>query len=222
MQHGLGLDDWTRSVADQLAADGFIAVAPDAWSGTGPNGGNRDSFKFDDEAMTTGQRMISPDEHQRRYKAAREWALRLPRANGKTASLGFCYGGSFRRRGTWSECGGRVPWGTSERGRGEADHSAGARSLRRERGTSHGNRGADGGAHEEPSYPHGHSALSRASCRLAGGRSQSLCSANIRSGPCARHEFHRSSLREATIRVPWRAVDLSCAAVHVSCCLTSS
>ena len=101
MQHGLGLDDWTRSVADQLAADGFIAVAPDAWSGTGPNGGNRDSFKFDDEAMTAGQRMISPDEHQRRYKAAREWALRLPRANGKTASLGFCYGGghSFRFAG---------------------------------------------------------------------------------------------------------------------------
>jgi carboxymethylenebutenolidase len=98
MQHGLGLDDWTRSVADQLAADGFIAVTPDAWSGTGPNGGNRDSFKFDDEAMTTGQRMVSPDEHQRRYKAAREWALRLPRANGKTASLGFCYGGSHSFR----------------------------------------------------------------------------------------------------------------------------
>ena len=39
MQHGVGLDDWMRSVADQLAADGFIAVAPDAWSGTGPTAG---------------------------------------------------------------------------------------------------------------------------------------------------------------------------------------
>jgi carboxymethylenebutenolidase len=45
--------------------------------------------------------MISPEEHQRRYKAAREWALTLPRSNGKTASIGFCYGGthSFRFAG---------------------------------------------------------------------------------------------------------------------------
>jgi carboxymethylenebutenolidase len=93
MQHGLGLDDWMRSVADQIAADGFIAVAPDVWSGTGPNGGNRDSFQFDDEAMRAAAR-ITLDETQRRYKAAREWALTLPRANGKMGSIGFCAGGS--------------------------------------------------------------------------------------------------------------------------------
>jgi carboxymethylenebutenolidase len=100
MQHGVGLDEWMRSVADQLAADGFIAIAPDAWSGTGPNGGNRDSFQFDDDAMRAAAR-ITPDETQRRYKAAREWALRLPRANGKTGSIGFCAGGgnSFRFAG---------------------------------------------------------------------------------------------------------------------------
>lgn len=93
MQHGVGLDDWMRSVADQLALQGFIAVAPDAWSGTGPNGGNRDSFQFDDDAMRAAAR-ITPDETIRRYKAAREWALKLPRANGKTGSIGFCAGGS--------------------------------------------------------------------------------------------------------------------------------
>jgi carboxymethylenebutenolidase len=93
MQHGLGLDDWMRSLADQIAADGFIAVAPDVWSGTGPNGGNRDSFQFDDEAKRAAAR-ITPDETQRRYRAAREWALTLPRANGKTGSVGFCAGGS--------------------------------------------------------------------------------------------------------------------------------
>jgi carboxymethylenebutenolidase len=100
MQHGVGLDDWMRSVADQIAADGFIAVAPDAWSGTGPNGGNRDSFQFDDDAMKAAAR-ITPDETQRRYKAARDWALKLPRANGKTGSIGFCAGGgnSFRFAG---------------------------------------------------------------------------------------------------------------------------
>src|SRR5438105_5386098 len=39
-----GLSDWIRSVADQLAADGFIAIAPDLISGMGPNGGGTDSL----------------------------------------------------------------------------------------------------------------------------------------------------------------------------------
>src|SRR5688572_27501339 len=38
-----GLTDWIRSVADQLAADGFIAIAPDLLSGIGPNGGGTES-----------------------------------------------------------------------------------------------------------------------------------------------------------------------------------
>ena len=37
-----GLTDWIRGVADQLAADGFIAVAPDLLSGRGPGGGGTD------------------------------------------------------------------------------------------------------------------------------------------------------------------------------------
>src|SRR5687767_3788568 len=42
-----GLTDWVRAVADQLAADGFIAVAPDLLSGRGPNGGGTESFEGD-------------------------------------------------------------------------------------------------------------------------------------------------------------------------------
>ena len=34
-----GLTDWVRSVADQLAEAGYIAIAPDLLSGTAPNGG---------------------------------------------------------------------------------------------------------------------------------------------------------------------------------------
>ena len=40
MQHGVGVDEWQRALAYQVAEDGFIAVLPDLWSGTGPNGGN--------------------------------------------------------------------------------------------------------------------------------------------------------------------------------------
>ncbi|HSG82858.1 MAG TPA: dienelactone hydrolase family protein, partial [Gemmatimonadota bacterium] len=41
----LGLTDWIRGVADQLAAEGFIAIAPDLLSGKGPGGGGTDSFE---------------------------------------------------------------------------------------------------------------------------------------------------------------------------------
>ncbi|PWU04791.1 MAG: hypothetical protein C5B51_16145 [Terriglobia bacterium] len=44
---------------------------------------------------------VTPGETMRRFKAAREYALKLPQANGKSASLGFCAGGgdSFRFAG---------------------------------------------------------------------------------------------------------------------------
>ena len=34
-----GLTDWVRSVTDQLAEAGYIAIAPDLLSGMGPKGG---------------------------------------------------------------------------------------------------------------------------------------------------------------------------------------
>ena len=39
-----GLSDWVRGVADQLAKEGFIAVAPDLLSGMGPNGGGTEEL----------------------------------------------------------------------------------------------------------------------------------------------------------------------------------
>src|SRR5215813_11999684 len=34
-----GLSDWARGVTDQLAAEGYIAIAPDLLSGSATNGG---------------------------------------------------------------------------------------------------------------------------------------------------------------------------------------
>ena len=51
-----GSRDWLRGVADQLARDGFIAVAPDLISGMGPNGGGTDSAASRDDVVEAGAR----------------------------------------------------------------------------------------------------------------------------------------------------------------------
>ena len=98
MSHESGLDDMTRAVADQLATEGFIAVAPDLLTGFGPNGGNYDAFKTPDEAIRAMRAKVMPREATRRYFAAGAYGAKLPRANGKIGSMGFGVGGTFSFR----------------------------------------------------------------------------------------------------------------------------
>ena len=44
-----GLTDWVRSVADQLAEAGYIAITPDLLSGMGPKGGGTSDFSGEGE-----------------------------------------------------------------------------------------------------------------------------------------------------------------------------
>jgi len=92
--HGAsGISDWIRSVADQLAKEGFIALAIDMSSGLGPNGGNFDSFRFTDDLMRATQKLTREDV-MGRIMAVRDFAAKMPRSNGKTGSIGFCGGGT--------------------------------------------------------------------------------------------------------------------------------
>jgi carboxymethylenebutenolidase len=88
-----GLTDWIRGVADQLAEDGFIAIAPDLISGLGPGGGGTDSVASRDDVVKL-VRGLSADESRARLGAVRAWAMTLPAANGKAATIGFCWGGA--------------------------------------------------------------------------------------------------------------------------------
>lgn len=86
-----GLTDWVRGVADQLAADGYIAVAPDLLCGYGPNGGGTESLG---DQVRQKIREINQEEQAKRLNAIRDYAIALPSANGKSATIGFCWGGS--------------------------------------------------------------------------------------------------------------------------------
>ena len=86
-----GLTDWVRSVADQLAAEGFIAVVPDLLSGKGPNGGGTESVDQQEAIRLIGT--LSPEEIQRRLTAAAAYGEALPAAQARVATIGFCWGG---------------------------------------------------------------------------------------------------------------------------------
>ncbi len=87
-----GLSDWIRAVADQLAREGFIAIAPDFVSGHGPGGGGTDSAASRDDVVKL-VRESTPEETVSRLNAVRDYALKLPAANGQVATIGFCWGG---------------------------------------------------------------------------------------------------------------------------------
>jgi carboxymethylenebutenolidase len=88
-----GLTDWIRSVADQLAADGFIAVAPDFLSGKGPGG--KGSGSVDVDTARSLIRELDGGEIVRRLDAAARYATSLPAAAKRFATVGFCWGGGI-------------------------------------------------------------------------------------------------------------------------------
>ena len=87
-----GLTGWIRSVADQLAADGFIAIAPDLLSGKGvPAGPDGDPVR---EQATAAIRTLDAAAVQARLDATARYAMALPAALPRYGVVGFCWGGA--------------------------------------------------------------------------------------------------------------------------------
>ncbi len=87
-----GLSDWAKEMADELAAQGFIVVAPDLLTGFGPNGGGSSEFPSQD-ATVKAVSALDPAVVTADLDAAADYGKHLPAANGKIASVGFCWGG---------------------------------------------------------------------------------------------------------------------------------
>jgi len=87
-----GLTDWVRAVADRLAAEGFIAIAPDFLSGRGPGGGGTDKFGSRDDVVKA-VRDLGAQEVVTILDAVSRYGKGLPAAKGKFATIGFCWGG---------------------------------------------------------------------------------------------------------------------------------
>src|SRR5450755_4312586 len=87
-----GLSDWAQELADEVAAAGYIAVAPDLLSGMGPNGGRTKDFPAG--AVVEAVSKLNPDQVTADLNAAADYGLKLPASSGKLYVGGFCWGGS--------------------------------------------------------------------------------------------------------------------------------
>lgn len=88
-----GLSDWAKEMADELAGQGFIVIAPDLLSGFGPGGGGSSEFASQD-ATVKAVSGLDPEVVLADLDAAADYGKKLPAANGKIAVAGFCWGGS--------------------------------------------------------------------------------------------------------------------------------
>ncbi|HUL97573.1 MAG TPA: dienelactone hydrolase family protein [Usitatibacter sp.] len=83
-----GLNPYIEDVARRLAAEGYVAFAPDALS---PLGG----YAGDEEAAMKMFASLDPKKRNADMMAAGPWLLARPECNGKLGAVGFCVGGSM-------------------------------------------------------------------------------------------------------------------------------
>jgi carboxymethylenebutenolidase len=81
----LGLSDDIKDQADRLAAAGYLAFAPDLYSGRGPK-----CVIATLQASRSGSGEAYED-----IEAARQWLLERADCTGKIGIIGFCMGGGF-------------------------------------------------------------------------------------------------------------------------------
>jgi carboxymethylenebutenolidase len=87
-----GLSAWAKTMADDLAAAGYVVIAPDVLSGMGPNRGGTDSFASQD-AVTKAVSGLDNTAVMADLDAAADYIKKVPAASGKLAVTGFCWGG---------------------------------------------------------------------------------------------------------------------------------
>jgi carboxymethylenebutenolidase len=85
-----GLSTWVRSVADQVAAEGFIAIAPDFLSRV-RGGPSSDELKSDTAVKLI--RGVDAFQRNKAIIAAANFAMMQPAATQKYAVIGYCWGG---------------------------------------------------------------------------------------------------------------------------------
>lgn len=87
-----GMSNWIRAVADQLAAHGFIAIAPDLLSMQPVE--RRPDGESVRESVSANLGKVDQATRDRFMQAFGEWGTKQQGASAKYGVVGFCWGGS--------------------------------------------------------------------------------------------------------------------------------
>src|SRR5438045_5354246 len=86
IQEIFGVTDWLRSLCDELAEAGVIAIAPDFLNGQ----------KFEDaDGAVKAVSAVTPEQIKTVLDATADYALKIPAGNGALVACGFCRGGGW-------------------------------------------------------------------------------------------------------------------------------
>jgi len=86
IQEIFGVTDWLRSLCDELAENGVIAIAPDFLNGQ----------KFEDaDGAVKAVSAVTKEQIKTVLDATSDYALKIPAYNGTLAACGFCRGGGW-------------------------------------------------------------------------------------------------------------------------------
>lgn len=88
-----GLTDWVRSFADQLAAQGYLAIAPDLLSEFDAEHARTSDFASSDDARTAIYE-LDPAQVTSDLLAVKGYIEGVPASSGRSVVVGFCWGGS--------------------------------------------------------------------------------------------------------------------------------
>src|ERR1017187_5381771 len=93
-----GLTDWACEMADELAGEGYIVIAPDLLTGSATNGGGTEELIKSGVNVGKAIQALPPVQITADLAAAVDYVTNIPAANGKIVVAGFCWGGgqSFR------------------------------------------------------------------------------------------------------------------------------
>jgi carboxymethylenebutenolidase len=86
-----GLSTWVRGVADQLAADGYIAIAPDLLTTKAAPAPGSDTLT--QAVATAAIRTLQVADVHRQLAAVGQYGMSLPAAERRYGIVGFCWGG---------------------------------------------------------------------------------------------------------------------------------
>jgi carboxymethylenebutenolidase len=87
-----GINSHIRDVVERVAAEGYVALAPDFFHRTGPGV----EYGYDDAGMAGGMKLLGQldaDEMVSDARAALRYLRGRPDAMGKVGAMGFCIGG---------------------------------------------------------------------------------------------------------------------------------